>query len=171
MAPVRVNPEQNPEVVWARRIDPARAVLSSVPFPESGRRWRDVILHDGAPNGERNVDGRTYSVFDEIEVWESSNIPTLRADIHVASDDDAADLVDAFTEAGWGAEDWSANTRIICRQCSEGNPDGHDHTEIDAGRQRMFGLAAPLDRADLLLQAWRKRGRRQRRVESLTVLL
>ena len=51
LTPVRLNPESDGEVVWARRIDPVRAVIKSIPFPESGFRYNDVVLHDGAAVG------------------------------------------------------------------------------------------------------------------------
>src|SRR5262245_7519247 len=37
--PIRLNPDGDAEIVWAHRIDPARAELSNIPFPESGFRW------------------------------------------------------------------------------------------------------------------------------------
>lgn len=58
-APVRLNPQQHGEVVWGLRIDPARVVIKNVPLPESGHRWGDIVLHDGAPNGHRTVADRT----------------------------------------------------------------------------------------------------------------
>jgi hypothetical protein len=42
VSPVRINPETSGEVVWGRRIDPARIVLENIPLPGSGHRWRDV---------------------------------------------------------------------------------------------------------------------------------
>ena len=49
VAPIRLNPDATGEVVWADRIDPARAVLRSIPLTESGFRYGDVVLNDGAP--------------------------------------------------------------------------------------------------------------------------
>lgn len=81
-APVRIRPQDHGEVVWGLRIDPARVVVKNVPLPESGRRWGDIILHDGAPNGHRTFGDRTYSVFDELERWQPSEIPTLETSCH-----------------------------------------------------------------------------------------
>lgn len=65
MAPIRLNPDRaslalevqpaygNTEVVWCWRRSPAHAVIASVPLPESGHRFRDVLLHDGEPKGTR----------------------------------------------------------------------------------------------------------------------
>src|SRR5262245_790725 len=55
MCPIRLNPEGDAEVVWARRLDPARAEITSIPFPESKHRWRDIVLNDGAPVGYRKA--------------------------------------------------------------------------------------------------------------------
>lgn len=52
-AAVRLSPEGEAEVVWGRRIDPARLEVLSIPLPSSGRRWGEVVLHDGVPHGER----------------------------------------------------------------------------------------------------------------------
>ena len=42
ITPVRLNPDDRGEVVWARRIDPVRARIENVPYPESGFRRGDV---------------------------------------------------------------------------------------------------------------------------------
>src|SRR5262245_40829719 len=55
--PIRLDAKEGGEVVWAYRLDPARASLASIPFPESGHRWRDVVLNDGAPRGYRQYQG------------------------------------------------------------------------------------------------------------------
>lgn len=62
-------------------ICPARARLVNVPFRTSGHHYGDIILHDGAPNGERVYGETTYPVFDEIELWSQSGIPMVVASI------------------------------------------------------------------------------------------
>jgi hypothetical protein len=152
--PVRLRGEAV-EVVWGRRLDPARVRIENIPFPESGHRWGDIVLHDGAPNGERVVDARTYPVFDELERWSPSEIPTLRATVQCASDEDSAALVAAFSDAKFAAEDWTANVRSLCKACSEGRPDASHRHDDDASEQRSFGIAAPLGLALQVLRAWR----------------
>jgi hypothetical protein len=126
--PIRVGGDSLKEVNWCDRIDPARGIIMNVPHPATGRSWRDIILHDGAPNGEREVDGHVVPVFDELEVWEPSNIPTTMFEIELTEPEDAAALKELFTEEDLAAEDFTTNSRILCRECSEGHPPpGHDH--------------------------------------------
>jgi hypothetical protein len=154
LTPVRLMPPAA-EVVWGRRIDPARVRIASIPFPESGHRWGDVVLHDGAPNGERESDGRVYSVFDELQRWGASEIPTLRAAVRCGAQEDSDALVTAFTDARFAAEDWTANVRPLCKACSEGRPDpSHRHAGA-VPDERSFGIAAPIGLAARVLRAWR----------------
>lgn len=127
-APVRLNPQDHGEVVWGLRIDPARVVIKNVPLPESGHRWGDIVLHDGAPSGHRTFADRTYSVFDELERWLPSLIPTLEVQVTVASETDCQALTDGFDQAGFAVQDWTTSVRMICKQCSQGHPPAtHDH--------------------------------------------
>ena len=70
--PVRVSPAENPEVVWCDRIDPCRAIIQSVPLPESDRRYGDLLLHDGEARGRRQSGNQSVPVFDELDVLERS---------------------------------------------------------------------------------------------------
>jgi hypothetical protein len=185
-AAVRLSPEGEAEVVWGRRLDPARVEVLSIPLPSSGRRWGEVVLHDGVPHGERDTAGAAregagavYPVFDEIELWAPSPVPTwlvlLEAD--APADRDALERLAA--EAGYAAEDWSSSVRLLCRTCSESRmptddgtarPDPHDHGEpghpghlshlSDRGAgshwtsERECGIAAPATLVRGLLDGW-----------------
>ncbi len=63
---LRVGFDAEVETVFAQRIDPCRARIESVPLPECGRRYGDVILHDGEARGRRVVGSREVTVFDEL---------------------------------------------------------------------------------------------------------
>jgi hypothetical protein len=154
-APVRLDPDSCGEVVWGLRIDPARIVIKNVPTPSSGRHWGDIILHDGAPSGERQVGDQVFGVFDAIEVWQPSGIPTLEVDVTVTDAGDSGALELAFDQAGLAAEDWTASVRMLCKQCSEGSPgNGHHHPPAPYSTGRRFGLAASPEQAGRLLAEW-----------------
>jgi hypothetical protein len=125
ITPVRLNPNDSGEVVWGRRIDPVRVVLGNIPYPASGFRAGDVVLHDGAPVGERQYDGRTYSVFNVLALFEPSANSTYEAEVRARDAADLDALTSALNAAQINHEVWTSNVRVLCRQCSEGTP--HEH--------------------------------------------
>lgn len=169
-APVRLNPPlryvgQSPvlvdgrswdaEVVWGRRLDPARVQIGSVPLPCSGHRHGDVVLHDGTPEGTRRLGSEELAVFDEIELWERSPRPTLGVVVTAPSAHAVAQLVDDLDAAGLAGEDWTSSVRSLCRACSEGTPGHHAHPGGAAGDNRWtVGISGLPDDADLVLTGW-----------------
>jgi hypothetical protein len=153
--PIRVNPLAKGEVLWTRRIDPARAYITSVPLPESGHRHGDLLLHDGAPNGYRMVRGREVAVFDAIAILRPSRLGTFETTVRVDEVEALAALEETFVAAGAAAEDWSS-IRYICQECSEGRPhEGHDLGAPHASGERRIGMAASRrDVAAELLRSW-----------------
>jgi hypothetical protein len=150
---MRLNPEGDGEVIWAGRIDPARAQILSVPLPTSGYRWRDIVLNDGAVEGERTVDGRTYPVFNVLSCWTPSLFRTFI--LELATTDVAAvkALEQCATERGGAAENWGAHTRILCRDCSYGRP--HQHVGDTTPAHPHCGLAArDHAHADEIISTW-----------------
>lgn len=145
----------NSETLWCRRIDPARAVVLNVPLPESGRRYKDLLLHDGAPQGYRRFRGEDVPVFDELQVQRSSDFKTFEHHARVAAPEHVDQLADLALDLEMGAEDWTT-IRYVCEACSRGVP--HEHPPASAlpwQPERRLGLAAK-DRAslDLLLERW-----------------
>lgn len=143
ITPVRLNPQENGEVVWASRIDPVRARISNIPFPESGFRHGDIVLHDGAPEGVRTRNGRDYSVFNVLELFEASSCATAVLTVELARDGDVDELSDMAEAQSFSLEDWTSNVRVLCKQCSEGvahaQHDGSAETAWTA--KRTLGLA------------------------------
>lgn len=166
---MRLNAWDNGETLYARRIDPARARLLNVPLPDSGYRYGDLVLHDGASLGTRTVDGREVPVFNVIERLERSEFATFAA--FIVCDDPAA--IDAVSETDDPAiahvEDWTGSLRSICLQCSYGTQ--HVHAKaVPSGiwnPNRNIGIAAKSRAAvSRALDAWQRRGIRIGAVET-----
>jgi hypothetical protein len=152
LVPIRVNPDRPSlsvqdipafgatEVVWCWRRSPAHAVVASVPLPESGHRFRDVVLHDGEPKGTRRHGDAQVSVFDELDKLQDSAIPTWQAVVEGATIEDVAYLGDIAGPRGLGADNWSG-IRLMCAGCSHCDPDTtHQHTPAH-DEQAVLGLA------------------------------
>ncbi|MFI5682277.1 tetratricopeptide repeat protein [Streptomyces sp. NPDC051636] len=99
------------EVVWIDRLCPTRGRVMNVPVT-GGRRFGEIVVHDGEPKGERVVDGMTFPVFDELLLFEASELPTLAVTVHAGTAADMEALTGLFVEHGYGAEPASR-----CRSC------------------------------------------------------
>jgi hypothetical protein len=158
--PVRINPGTNPEVVWCDRISPARARILNVPLPESDHRFGDILVHDGEPCGERVVEGRTFSVLEELGVVAPSAFGTFVVHVIAPAEVDADALVDLGDDEHLAIEDWSAHVQIVCPDCSTGRVD-HDHARDTEGwrAERRVGIAArDLASVHGALERWRSGG-------------
>ncbi len=164
VACVRLAPWSDAEVVYMTRIDPVRARIDNAPLPESGFRFGDIVLHDGASTGHRTYGGQDVPVFNAMQRLQRSDMATFTVFVHCDSADDIAAL-EAMTLPGIGmVEDWTANIRRLCRRCSYGTPHQHDSeaTPADDGtwkRERDLGVAAQGRAAvEKLLATWTAAG-------------
>lgn len=139
VVPIRINPDSDGEVVWARRIDPARAVVTSIPLPESGHRHGDLLLNDGAPVGYRKHRGKDVPVLNSLARLHASPHGTFEVSVEATNIDDLVDFEKCCEAAGCFTEDWST-MRVPCRACSEGNP--HEHPEPPVSGQHRFAVAS-----------------------------
>ncbi|MCI0643550.1 MAG: tetratricopeptide repeat protein, partial [Chloroflexi bacterium] len=159
LTPIRLNPEASAEVVWCDRIDPARAIIRSIPFPSSGHRFADLLLHDGAPNGYRLFQGKEVPVFDELEILEPSGFSTFEAVVEASNPADRDALIALAAERKIPIENWST-VRVLCRLCSQGRPhQKHQPQPPDEGPLVRYGIASQSEsEVDSLLETW-QRGR------------
>lgn len=113
LVPVRLNPTSQPEIVEATRIDPARAIIESIPQPSSGRRYKDLVLLNHKPNKQYILHGKKLSVFDELEVLQSSNWRTYVVLLETSSQQHVDQLMLLCKEAEIGFDNWSNAARFF----------------------------------------------------------
>ena len=155
--PIRLDPDAAGEVVWCDRIDPARAVVRSIPLPASRCHELDVALHDGEPNGYRIRDGRRLPVFDALEILARSDRETVELRLAAPHEGDVRELARLAETMDMTVEDWTATVRPMCRRCSEGVP----HSEHDEPAPATWSLLRHVGvstraghRAGALLARW-----------------
>ena len=134
---------------------PTRARVVSVPF-DPIRGYGEIVVHDGEPKGDRIIGERTYRVFDELELFEPSEIPALTVAVTVADPADLQALNDLFDADGFGFEPL-ASGQVLCQCCSEGGD--VSQRAVLGGTQRCL-IAAPPDTAEQLLNEWQAPGTR-----------
>ena len=171
VTPIRINPYESAEVVWCRRIDPARAIIDCVPLPQSEHRFGDLLLHDGAPNGYRKLDDKEVPVFDELQILTPSDFGTFEVIVDSVSPGDFESLSDLADERGLAAEDWSSNIRVLCKACSEGGIASKHTHEPEQTIHRRIGFAAASEiQVREILKRWLAR-KPQVRIEEINCLL
>ncbi|WP_344658639.1 tetratricopeptide repeat protein [Catenulispora subtropica] len=149
IACVRLDPDGEAEVVWVQRVCPTRGRVLSVPFTD--RRFGEIVVHDGAPNGERRVGEHAYPVFDELALWQPSETATWRAQVTAPDEADMRALSEAFTDRDLAMEPVDSIT-FHCKCCSEGSIET-DRTTVAGTRDVL--LAAPDEpSARAVLDAW-----------------
>jgi len=157
IVPIRLNPDGNAEVVWCKRIDPARAIIRNVPLATSGRRYGDTVLNDGAPQGHRIRNGVEVPVFNELQLLTKSDYKTYSVEIDTERQEDIDKLEELCYNANIEFEDWST-MRTLCKQCSEGTVhEAHDHdlkTENDSEHHIGFASVSE-DAINQVLTTWR----------------
>ncbi len=160
IAVVRLNPWQSGETVFVQRIDPVRARILNVPLPESGHRYGDIVLHDGASTGQRAFGERTVPVFNALERVQPSDFRTFVAFVQCAASDDLDVLRHARLPGIVWTEDWTESVRYCCLRCSYGAPHAHageatDEDDTGWQAERNLGIAAQSRKAvDKLLHDW-----------------
>jgi len=154
MTPVRLDPDSEGEVVWARRIDPARSQIFSIPLPTSLFHWSDIVLNDGAVEGERVIGDRKYPVFNVLQKLVPSTHRTYILELVTVDPELLAALGKCAEDRDGAVENWGTTTRILCRACSFGLP--HEHADEEAPPAHPHcGLAArDNDHADAIITAW-----------------
>lgn len=160
IAVVRLNPWHSGETLWATRLDPVRARIDNVPYAESGHRYGDIVLHDGASTGSRDDEqGRQVHVFNELQLLERSELRTFVAFVSAPTQADR-NALDEFDDALELIEDWTESVRHLCLRCSYGAVHNHERrAEGEWNPDRNLGIAAR-DRADVAsaLDAWARAG-------------
>ncbi|MBL1080998.1 hypothetical protein JK359_03250 [Streptomyces actinomycinicus] len=116
----------------------------------AGRRFGEIVVHDGEPRGHRVVDGREYPVFDELLLFEASGVPTLAVTVNAGAAEDVEALVDLFSGHDYRAEP-ASSFELMCSCCSEGTVERERSTH--GGTQQVL-LAAPEEEARRLLAEW-----------------
>ncbi len=150
---IYLNPRTQPEVVWARRIDPARAVVLSIPQPSSGHRYQDIVLFDPSSEGAQVVGAQKWPAYREIQLLKSSPYKTFTVELLEVTQHQVDLLARLCIQERVGFDNWSAATHLFLPPSFRDQPEFHLHPLPHAVGQSpvLVALAAkserPLERA------------------------
>lgn len=110
------------EVVWGRRIGPARVELTGIPYFHPQYKSGDTLLVDGVQEGKVDFNGETYPVSPVLDVWSPSPGETIKfyGEQETLKQGITLDrFVQELGERGWAIVHW---TRMVRRETSAGKP-------------------------------------------------
>lgn len=178
VASLRLEAWGQAETVFARRIDPVRAQIINVPLPDSGYRYGDIVLHDGASTGQRRFHQSMVPVLNALQRMETSAYPTFAVFVHCPQRTDLDALIEARVPGIAFVEDWTDSIVHYCLRCSHGAPHRHGKDDVpkdhgngqtdteDRSRwrpERDIGIAAQSRHSVMrLIERWKAGGRGRR---------
>ena len=165
VASIRLNAWDSGETLFAKRIDPVRARLINIPLPDSGYRYGDIVLHDGASTGQRRFHQSMVPVLNALQRLETSEFQTFAVFVTCPQRADIDALVDARMPGIAYIEDWTESIVHLCLRCSYDAPHRHDEdahpaTErIEWSPERNIGIAAQSRHSvTRLIDRWKSEG-------------
>jgi hypothetical protein len=164
VASIRLNAWDSGETLFGKRIDPVRARLIGIPLPDSGYRYGDIVLHDGAATGQRRFHQSMVPVLNALQRLEISEFQTFAAFVTCPQRKDLDALVDARVPGIAHIEDWTESIVHLCLRCSYGAPHRHDDDTRVAGsaewsQERNVGIAAQSRHSVMrLIDRWKAQG-------------
>lgn len=129
--PIRLHDSDgNAEVVWAKRLDPARACIMNIPTLTHMYSYEDIVLHDGAPNGSRISNGKEYDVFDSLAILRKSQYMTYEIRLLAPDEESLNCFQKNFENIDLFTQNWTECVRKVCACCSNGTLDQDKHLPV-----------------------------------------
>lgn len=157
LIPVRLRYDNYHEIVWARQIDPARAIIESIPDPISDRNYGDLILIDFKVTGYRIVNKKKVPVYDELELIKRSYYNTFLVFLY-GSEKNEVNLLDqlCFNES-LGFDNWSHLNELQLNRNLASLPEYYNEDlAVDiAGEDRRIAIAAEsIESVEAVMKTW-----------------
>jgi tetratricopeptide (TPR) repeat protein len=155
-ASVRLKVGQQFEIVEVQLLDPARAMISSIPFPNSDRRFRDIILYDRDISGYYRSKGAKLPVYDELDLHKRSVYQTASCWLHEVGESEVKKLEEMCLEYKLGFEVWS-NAQLNTSFANAGKVPEYQTVEglnIDTGGAWVAIAAKSVKQVRSVLDSW-----------------
>jgi len=153
---IRLAYGQRFEVLWAKRLDPARARVKNIPHPRSGRRYHDTVLLDHRIQGHHSDGLRRLPIYNELGLYKASTFSTFSCLLHNAEKDDILSLQQLCHNAGLGFEVWANAARAMNTKPSGRLPEFYTHSQATGQSELIVAMAAKrAPQAKHILHAWK----------------
>lgn len=140
------------ELIWAMALDAVQAQIQSIPHPDSGLHFQDLVLFDRHPVGYQVAKRRRYPVYPEMGLVKRSFYRTYSCILETETTKDIKLLEKLCKEAGLGFEVWSNAARA---KTIAGKAEYYDGALISDTAMPLIAIAAKqIDEAQEVLAAW-----------------
>ncbi|MCH2084692.1 MAG: hypothetical protein MK226_20065 [Saprospiraceae bacterium] len=109
---VRLQRDNQFEIIWGLQLDPTRVQIYSIPHPKSDRTYKDLILIDKHIIGHTVVKNKKQAVFQELDLLKRSVYQTYTCWLYSSKESDIYILEKLCQDAGIGFEVWSNAVRL-----------------------------------------------------------
>lgn len=99
------------EILWMQAVNASAARIMSIPHPDSGFRFRDLVLYNRQLIGHHIVAQKRVPVYDEMGVFKRSPYDTYSCLIHHVTEEQIKQLEKLCYDARLGFEVWSNAAR------------------------------------------------------------
>ncbi len=155
--PIRLRYDNFHEIVWAKQIDPARAIIESIPDPVSDRNYGDLILIDFKITGYRIVKGKKMPVYDELELIKRSHYRNYLVFLHDSQKNEVNLLDQLCWNEDLGFDNWSHLTELQLNKNLAYLPEYYNEDlefDFEQSDMRIAVAAERLEDVEEVMRAW-----------------
>ncbi|MEN0047305.1 MAG: hypothetical protein AAF806_09625 [Bacteroidota bacterium] len=155
--PIRIHTRtKRSEIVWALPLEALCAKIISIPSPESGRRYGEIVLYDWKSKEKQIVSQKTHRVFLEIERFKKSFYRTFSVLIHTDNASSIQKLAELCHNQQLGFENWSNLQHQLATQSENRAAEYYESTqqEQDLGYQLIAIAALEKQEVREVLKVW-----------------
>jgi tetratricopeptide (TPR) repeat protein len=113
------------EIIWGRRLGPARLILTALPYTHPKYRCGDIVIIDGVKAGEVEFRGQKHPIAPVLGTWKASEGESLhlfgivnQGSIHTARKA-LNEWIQNWGQQGWAIVDWST---LFPQSTTDGTP-------------------------------------------------
>lgn len=138
---VRLQFQNQFEVLWAQRISPCLGYIRSIPQPASGRRYGDLVLIDNIVRGYHTNDMHRLPIYDELGMKKCGHYGAFSCTLLQTTEADIKLLQQLCQEEGLGFEVWGNAAQAATVRSAKGRPEYYTFN-WDTAPQVLVAVAA-----------------------------
>ncbi|MEQ8706199.1 MAG: hypothetical protein RIC19_19865 [Phaeodactylibacter sp.] len=151
---VRLQFQNQFEVLWVQRISPCLGYIRSIPQPASGRRYGDLVLIDNMVRGYHSSGMHRLPIYDELGLKKCGHYGTFSCTLLQATEEDIKLLQQLCQEQNMGFEVWGNAAQAATVRSAKGKPEYYAFSRYAAPELLVAIAARQQAEVRSVLKAW-----------------